>query len=124
MKCYFHPEIDAVAICKSCSKGICSGCAVDVGNGMACKNKCENRVKSLNALVERSEASYSTANQSFQTTGIIYKNLAIWLLLIGGAFSIFGIIQSLFFLIVLGIFFIIGSIFSFTEAKRFKKLKV
>jgi hypothetical protein len=35
MKCYYHHEVDAVGLCKSCSKGICPECAFDVGGGLA-----------------------------------------------------------------------------------------
>lgn len=28
MKCFYHPEVDAVATCVECGKGLCSECAV------------------------------------------------------------------------------------------------
>ena len=52
MKCYNHAEIDAVAICKSCSKALCTECCVDVGNGIACKGTCEERTADLNVLID------------------------------------------------------------------------
>ena len=124
MKCYFHPEIDAVAICKNCGKGICPECAADVENGMACRNSCEEKVKAINSLFEKSQNSYLTANRTYKITAVIYKNLSIWLLLIGTAFLIFGIIQGLLLLFILGILFIISAVFSFTEAQKLKKLRV
>ena len=43
MKCYVHPKEDAVAVCKSCGKGVCSNCAVEI-NGIAyCKTCVESK---------------------------------------------------------------------------------
>ncbi len=62
MKCFRHPGIDALGMCKACFKGLCAMCAVDVGNGIACKNSCESTVKALNTLV--SEAKGVTASNA------------------------------------------------------------
>lgn len=32
MRCYYHHDVDAVGICKACSKGICPECSADVDN--------------------------------------------------------------------------------------------
>ena len=53
MKCFLHQERDAVGICKSCGKGICPDCAVDLGRGLACHGRCEVEVRSLIDLVDR-----------------------------------------------------------------------
>jgi hypothetical protein len=53
MKCFYHPESDAVGICKACAKGVCPACAVDVGGGLACRESCVERVTSLNQLISR-----------------------------------------------------------------------
>jgi len=36
MKCYYHEDKDAVGICISCKKGICSECAVEYDNKLYC----------------------------------------------------------------------------------------
>ena len=38
MNCFNHPGVPAVGVCKSCQKGLCKECAVDLGHGIACKN--------------------------------------------------------------------------------------
>ena len=55
MKCFYHPQTDAVAICKNCSKGLCLECVADVGNGVACKGKCEPEVQAFNEMIQRGE---------------------------------------------------------------------
>lgn len=38
MKCYNHPQIDAVGTCSQCGKGGCRDCIEDVGGAMLCEN--------------------------------------------------------------------------------------
>lgn len=54
MKCFYHHGLDAVGSCKSCGKGLCPGCAADVGGGLACERQCEDQVRALNRLANRS----------------------------------------------------------------------
>jgi hypothetical protein len=37
MKCYIHPEIDAVATCANCGRAICQTCAVNVAGRLVCQ---------------------------------------------------------------------------------------
>lgn len=37
MKCYRHPEVDAVGVCSECSRGVCPACEVTVGGKLYCK---------------------------------------------------------------------------------------
>jgi hypothetical protein len=37
MKCYYHPEIEAIATCVVCGKGICKICSVDVAGRITCQ---------------------------------------------------------------------------------------
>lgn len=37
MKCWTHPKRDAVALCKSCGKGVCQDCLVAFGDNNHCK---------------------------------------------------------------------------------------
>lgn len=41
MKCYNHPDTDAVGICQRCGKGICKLCATEIGNKVVCKDSCD-----------------------------------------------------------------------------------
>ena len=51
MKCFYHNTCDAVGTCKSCGKGLCSECAVDLDRGLACRGRCESAVTDLIALI-------------------------------------------------------------------------
>jgi len=37
MKCYYHPEADAVATCTDCGRAICQSCAVNVAGKLLCQ---------------------------------------------------------------------------------------
>ena len=54
MRCFSHPDQDAVGVCKSCQKGVCSVCAVDLGKGLACRTTCETDVRGLISLIDAS----------------------------------------------------------------------
>ncbi len=81
MRCFYHPETDAVGICKNCQKGLCMECAADVGNGLACKNRCEEEVKTTNKLREFSKITYRTSiTQSSSVGTAIYVVIGLLLL--------------------------------------------
>ena len=79
MKCFNHHENEAVAICKNCQKALCDGCATDVGNGIACRNSCEQRVLALNALQRKGENALKRSSRSMY-------GLAAFLFLMGVPF--------------------------------------
>ncbi len=113
MNCFYHPQTVAVAICKNCNKGLCSECASDVGNGIACKGKCESEVLAINAIINRSKTAY-------QKTGNVYIALSIpfgilGLLICFGSFlskdkdaTVGGSFFGFFFIVMSVIFFIYG----------------
>ena len=47
MKCFNHPEIDAIGLCTACNRGLCVDCVVDLERGLACKDRCEHEVRRL-----------------------------------------------------------------------------
>jgi hypothetical protein len=56
MKCFAHQHSDAVGLCKNCQKGICSACAIDTGDGVACSDSCAALVKQVSSLLRSSAA--------------------------------------------------------------------
>jgi len=85
VKCFYHNDRPAVGICKSCNKGICLDCYVDVGNGLACKNNCEEAVSAINTLVNRSIA-LSNNRKALNRPGMISfaRNLISFGLILSG----------------------------------------
>jgi hypothetical protein len=44
MKCYYHPEKDAVAICKECNKPLCEECAHEINGKIYCE-ECISKIE-------------------------------------------------------------------------------
>jgi hypothetical protein len=60
MICFYHNDMAAVGVCKSCNRGLCADCAADEGSGLACKGRCEERVKQTTAMVDTSLKNYQS----------------------------------------------------------------
>ena len=50
MKCFYHPESDAVGVCHCCQRGLCPQCAQEAAKAIACKGRCEQDVLALEEL--------------------------------------------------------------------------
>ena len=53
MRCFYHPQADAVGTCKHCHRGLCRDCASEREGGLACRGRCEGAVDAVNALIRR-----------------------------------------------------------------------
>jgi hypothetical protein len=77
MRCFYHQDVEAVAGCKNCARGLCPACAVDVGNGIACRDRCEAEVRALNLIVERNKTAYQKARSAYARTAAFYAALGL-----------------------------------------------
>ena len=124
MICYHHHDRPAVGICKSCNKGLCYECAVDIGHGLACKNSCENEVRALNDVLERSKTAYQKAGKAYKRTALISG-------LLGCAFLLWGILQVTLihevgiavFLIPFGVILLFASFLSLRSGRQIAHVK-
>lgn len=122
MKCFYHRETDAVALCKSCSRALCSDCAADVPPGTACRNRCEDDVAAFNMMIERSKTLR-------QRTGAVYRRSAIVMLIVGLLFFSVGVLPVIIrgswdssFMAVLGLVFLLWSYFSYKNGKQIESV--
>jgi hypothetical protein len=53
MKCFNHPEKDAVVVCKACGKAVCRDCGIKTGNGFVCQQSCTETLAEINELQAR-----------------------------------------------------------------------
>jgi hypothetical protein len=54
MECFHHEGRPAVGSCRACLRGVCRGCAVDLGRGLACAGRCEEAARALIASLDQS----------------------------------------------------------------------
>lgn len=116
MKCFTHQQKDAVGICKNCNKGICAECAVDVGNGLACKNSCEESVKAINEMIDRGKGVYKKTGLSYLLNAIVFGLFGFFFLFFG--YFIENDLSS--FMIPIGIIFLLGMAFMIYSGLKIK----
>jgi hypothetical protein len=104
VQCYYHQSAAAVGICRNCGRGLCPECAVDLVDGLACRDRCEAKVRSGIALVDTANRQRKTAGTSLflVITGLVIIGLGglLWrdgargpgglFVLLGGAFIAYG----------------------------------
>jgi hypothetical protein len=113
MHCYRHNPAPAVGVCKTCFKALCPDCAVDVGNGLACRGECEQKVNELNEMWEKSARIYGVGSHKSRipSTGVLLWGLmsfVMWTLFAyayfrRGEFDMSSLMMALFFTIALGL---------------------
>ncbi len=111
MKCYNHPDHDAVGVCKSCQKGICMACSTTIDDSLSCKGRCEEDVAVLNYIIERGR------NLGSQWTPAVLINSAGGVLFLGFGLYNYGRTSS-WLLIGLGSIMIVGGILSFLQSRK------
>lgn len=118
MHCYYHQDKEAVGVCKSCSKGLCPECAVDVGKGLACRGHCEEEVRQVVALIDHNIKLSPKAAQMLESNKKVRSSAAIFNLVIGAIFVAWGVsnLERLGFIVVLGACFFVYGIFGLFRA--------
>lgn len=123
MRCFNHPDVEAVGICKHCSKGICKECVEDSGHGIACSFPCVSEIRSLYAAISRNKKVYSIAAKA----GL--RN-AIWFFLLGGIFFAFAVWTEIkdspfmMYLFGMGALMIVAGVFALVNSRKMARLSV
>src|SRR5512135_2199519 len=86
MRCFYHRDAEAVGVCKNCGRGLCSSCAAEVENGLACRQRCEEEVRALNRITNRSKTAYEKTSSAYARAALFYFLLGL-VFLIGGIFN-------------------------------------
>jgi len=94
MRCFYHHDREAVGSCKSCGKGLCPECAVDLTKGLACRGRCEADAKAVIQLVERNIQLSPTTSRLVQASGSARAAGAIFLVACGVVFLGFGLLSE------------------------------
>jgi hypothetical protein len=91
VECFYHDGRTAVGSCRSCLKGICRSCVVDLGKGLACANRCEQAVRDLIATLEQSIQYRGISAGILRTTRGLWLGLAAVALLVGLFVVVWGL---------------------------------
>ena len=123
MNCFEHPGRPAVGICKNCQRGLCMDCAADVGDGLACKGRCEQAVRDINEIVNRSKTAYQKAGKAHKGMGTFLAILAF--IMAGFALFFFALTDSPFFAVYFATFaaaFALGALISIRSGRRIESV--
>jgi hypothetical protein len=87
MRCHRHPDRDATAICKHCTKGLCADCGVDGSGGTACGDECAAHIAVAQELLVRSSGSLRV-----QLAGVGF--LAAFLMILGLGWLAYAVVKN------------------------------
>ena len=127
MNCFYHPETVAVGLCKSCSRGICPDCATDIGTGLACKDKCEERAMKIDKLIDANEQALKVSNKQVGRNAYLFVAMGI-LFCIPGLLAVL-LVQEVpvrvigMFLLIFGIVNFVRGMVDFKRSARYPTLK-
>ncbi len=119
MNCYYLPDTPAIGICKSCGRGLSMEYAADVGNGLACKDKCEARVRLLNSIIDRNIRVSAVANTHLRHNRSFLVTCGILFCTLGIVVGVFGGRPSGAIFVALGVVFILKGIFTYTKSAKY-----
>src|SRR5690242_20480177 len=76
MRCFFHPETEAVASCKHCFKAVCRSCGRNDPAGVSCSELCAEEVlEAYKLLVQfKMQAGIGKNRKRFSTMFIIFMS--------------------------------------------------
>ena len=118
MKCYSHRTIDAIGICKSCQRGLCPDCVVEVGTSCSCKNRCEKDVEILNEMILRGSRNHLKTSGAIVRAGLF--SCATGMVFLGFSYVMRDHGQFDYFLLIAGAVFLVYGISQFFSAKRYR----
>lgn len=76
MKCYVHPDIDAVGTCTNCGKTVCAICATEVNGKIVCK-QCVERMAAQ--AQQPAPATNAPANKKDPLIAVVLAFVGSWL---------------------------------------------
>lgn len=83
MECFYHEGRPAVGCCRSCLRGVCRECGVDLDKGLACKLRCETDVDELIATIAQSIQYRALAGAYARATPKAMLGIALACMLVG-----------------------------------------
>jgi hypothetical protein len=120
MRCYYHQDKEAVGTCKSCGKGLCFDCAVDIGKGLACRGHCEEDVRAVVSLIDRNIKLAPQTARILDSSRKVRSSTAIFNLVFGSVFIAWGLsnMERFSFIIILGICFLAFGVYGLVQARK------
>ncbi len=114
MRCFNHPDRDAVGSCKGCSKGLCADCVVDLGHGLACKGVHEDMVETYNMIIAKNARLHAAAQRNTLVAPLFYVFMGLVFL----GYSLFSGEGVTSFLSLIGLGFLVFAAFVYRANRK------
>lgn len=122
MNCFTHSDEVAVGTCGACQRGVCRSCAVEVGFKLACRTRCEERVRMLVQVENLGIEALGQANRIAIFARKAYLGLALFLVITGICLAALAIPHpELQWLTVTGCVFLVFGLATFWAVRRLPK---
>ena len=120
MHCFYHQTTDAVGVCKSCGKGVCPDCAVDLDKGIACRGHCEDEVLAIIQLVDRNVRMAPVSAGLIQEAGKVRITSALFSIIFGMVMAGYGLFsdRQLHFLTAGGACLLVYGVLQWVSARK------
>jgi hypothetical protein len=128
MRCYNHPEFEAVGICASCKRGLCKDCAVEVSQRLACRNRCETDVLELlqgtKPSIDITDTPLGASIRGAYSRP--FSARAIFVITVGVIFIAWGLVASppSYFTALLGLVLVVYGVFQIVRAWRIQSIHI
>jgi len=86
MKCYKHPKVNAVGVCRECGEGICKKCSVEIGGKIYCKSDADKVFGTPKAQAAPTATSAPQKPSPAMRNGVLGTSSFAWMLAIAGLF--------------------------------------
>jgi hypothetical protein len=117
--CYYHSDRPAAGLCKYCQRGLCSDCAAQAGDSLACKGLHEEQVHAMEALLQKNILQSKRVGSDYMRNTIFYG-------LVGILFTAFGFsqlrwlgLQAVVYLMI-GLALLYAAIANYLESRKYK----
>jgi hypothetical protein len=80
MSCFNHSDKVSVGGCKNCGRGLCRDCIASDLDSIACKNRCEEKVKAIDAFMQKAVLTkYNTTSTAYFIVTVLLMTLSVML---------------------------------------------
>ncbi len=90
MKCFYHHDRDAVALCHWCNRGLCPACAHEVEDRLACRDRCEPAVERAIQVWRTTDQIVEKSERANRVTRLANGGLTAFVLILGLLVAMFG----------------------------------
>ena len=119
MVCYYHHDKPAVGLCKYCQRGLCSECAANAGDSLACRNLHEEQVLAMESLLQKNILQSKRVGSDYLRNTIFYGIVGILFAGFGFSQLRFLGLQALVYLMI-GLALLWAALANYLESRKYK----